>query len=176
MSYEKFIRTGRDKLYAKAINDSLVERLSPKYGHSDVVQATIMEAHVSLNSFRGETEPEFHAWLFGIYKHVKKMLVRGLSTQKRDYRRETDAHAEDGMAEIRSARRSPLSSIVHRENRDLIAEAFEKLTPDQAEVMRLRFVEGRTLQEIANLMGKSQKAVSGLIHRATKALCRELSK
>jgi RNA polymerase sigma factor (sigma-70 family) len=135
-----------------------------------------MSAQKGVESFQGATESEFHAWLFGVYENTKKTLARRLSAQKRDYRRETDAHCDDGFAHIRSSRRSPLSSIISRENCDLVSEALGNLTTDQAEVVRLRFVDRQSLNEIAISMGKSQKAVSGLIYRATKALCVELSK
>lgn len=50
----------------------------------------------------------------------------------------------------------------------LILEAFAKLAPEQAELLELKFIEGLSAQEIAELTGKSSNAVYVSIHRALK--------
>ncbi len=55
-----------------------------------------------------------------------------------------------------------------------VREAIQKLTPDQQNVLALRFAEDRPLEETARLMGKSVAAVKTLQFRALASLRRLL--
>jgi RNA polymerase sigma-70 factor (ECF subfamily) len=49
-----------------------------------------------------------------------------------------------------------------------------RLTPDQQQVIGLKFLQGLTNQEVADLLNKTVGAVKALQHRALAALEREL--
>lgn len=53
---------------------------------------------------------------------------------------------------------------------DRVRRALHDLTEEQAQVILLRFGEGLTNQEVAEIMGKSEGAIKGLQHRALNAL------
>ncbi|MCW5882920.1 MAG: sigma-70 family RNA polymerase sigma factor, partial [Anaerolineae bacterium] len=57
-----------------------------------------------------------------------------------------------------------------------VGAVFDRLTPEQQQVLYLRFVEGFEPSEIARLMGKSAGAVKQLQYRALAALRRHLSR
>jgi RNA polymerase sigma-70 factor (ECF subfamily) len=58
--------------------------------------------------------------------------------------------------------------------RERVRGAIAKLTPDQQEVIVLKFLEGHTNSEVGTLMGKSEGAIKSLQHRALAALRRQL--
>lgn len=51
-----------------------------------------------------------------------------------------------------------------------VREALQALTPEQRQVILLKYLEGMTNHEVAELMGKSVGAVKSLQHRALNAL------
>lgn len=55
-----------------------------------------------------------------------------------------------------------------------VREAMARLTPDQQQVIGLKFLQGLTNQEVADLLNKTVGAVKALQHRALAALEREL--
>ena len=54
-----------------------------------------------------------------------------------------------------------------------VLSSLARLTEDQRDVVRLRFLEGKPVAEIAIRLGKTEAAVHMLSHRGLKAL-REL--
>jgi RNA polymerase sigma-70 factor (ECF subfamily) len=57
-----------------------------------------------------------------------------------------------------------------------VRSALQTLTPEQQNVIVLRFTEGYSLQKTADLLGKTVGAVSLMQHRALQALSRTLKK
>ena len=55
-----------------------------------------------------------------------------------------------------------------------LAIMLGKLPEVQREAIRLRYLEGRTLQQIAKSIGRSEMAVAGLLKRGLRSL-RDLS-
>ena len=59
---------------------------------------------------------------------------------------------------------------------EMIERALRVLTPEQREVITLRFLVGMSLEEVARAMGKTVGAVKALQHRALGTLARYLEK
>jgi RNA polymerase sigma-70 factor (ECF subfamily) len=73
--------------------------------------------------------------------------------------------------------RSDLGPERARGNRELkgrLREAMSRLSPRQAEIFTLRYLEGMGNLEIARLLGASQTSIAVLLHRARHRLQREL--
>jgi len=67
----------------------------------------------------------------------------------------------------------------HGETADLrqaLARAMSTLQPRQAEVFALRFLEGLSNKEIAQMLGISQVLVAVIVHRTRQQLRKELAK
>jgi len=99
------------------------------------------------------------AWLFGIARHV-------VASQQRRWRRRApqisiDAYVESGQSE------SPDDRL------DLV-RAIAALTAAHAEVINLRFLQGLSLAETAQVLNVTIDAVKGRQLRALEALRREL--
>jgi len=61
-----------------------------------------------------------------------------------------------------------------REIKTRLREAMSQLSPRQAEIFTLRYLEGLGNLEIANLLGASQTSIAVLLHRARHRLQKEL--
>ena len=65
---------------------------------------------------------------------------------------------------------SPSRLAMHEEELNSLADALERLLPDQREAITLHHLWGLTSKETAETMGRSTQAVGGLLHRGLKAL------
>ncbi len=147
-------------------------RLISKLSDSDLVQDVCLSAHRDFAQFRGVTEPEFTAWLREIMAHVAANLVRDHHRQRRDVRLERRLHnllnqssqlMERALADPAP---SPSESAVRRERAVLLANALSRLPADYREVLVLRELEGKSLGEAADAMGRTPNAVQKLWARA----------
>lgn len=66
------------------------------------------------------------------------------------------------------------AALEGRAERERLRAATRRLTPDQQEVLALRFGEGLTSRETGRILNKSTGAVEALQHRALASLRRIL--
>jgi RNA polymerase sigma-70 factor (ECF subfamily) len=71
---------------------------------------------------------------------------------------------------------SPEAEVAERMSRQALRDAIEQLTPDQQQVLALRFGQQLTAREVGETIGKSVSAVEALQHRALAALRRIFEK
>jgi RNA polymerase sigma-70 factor (ECF subfamily) len=146
---------------------------------SDLVQQTLLEARQKLHQFRGSSEAELAAWLRRILAHNLADAERALRRGKRDVARQRSLEAALGESSarlgawLRSEESSPSQKAQRNEEAVLLAEALARLPEPQREAVVLRHLEGRSLVEIAERLGRTQAAVVGLLQRGLRNL-REL--
>jgi len=87
------------------------------------------------------------------------------------YRRPTEALSDTIPDENASTMREEIDL---REQGDAVREAYAELTPDQQNVLALRFGSGYSLEETARMMDKNVNAVKALQFRALAALQRNI--
>ncbi len=68
----------------------------------------------------------------------------------------------------------PASEVDQREQNRAVQSAYTQLTPEQQNVLALRFGQGYSLEETAEFMNKNVNAIKALQFRALAALQREL--
>jgi len=144
-----------------------------KFGASDIVQQTLLEACRDLRQFRGRTEAELLAWLRRILAHVLAHEVRRYrGTQQRDLAREVSleqslAQSSQRLGDLLAASTpSPSQRAVRHEEELLLADVLSQLPDDYREVIVLRNLEGLSHEEIARRLGRSVAAVRMLWVRA----------
>lgn len=110
----------------------------------------------------------------GRYRDKGKPLVAWLTTIARN--RSTDWLRKQRREQEALSREAALSAIGTEETLPGDAYALlEPLTPEQREVVALRFIEGFSLEEVASATGRSPGAVKSLQHRALRQLRGALS-
>jgi RNA polymerase sigma-70 factor (ECF subfamily) len=150
-------------------------RLRGKLGASDLVQQTLLEAHQGRGQFRGG-EREEAAWLRQILARNLANAVRDLLRDKRDVRREQslEAAVEESSRRLEgwlaAEQSSPGERAERHEQGVRLAAALARLPEAQREALTLHHLEGRPLDEVARLVGRSREAVAGLIKRGLREL------
>lgn len=114
----------------------------------DIMAQVYLEALTGIARYRDRGRPIL-AWLLAIARH------RALDTMRK---RRRNLIGLTPTQELQSALPEDRSlSLLH---------ALSELTPAQREVLHLRFVEERSLEQVAALTGRSVGAVKALQHRA----------
>ena len=152
--------------------------LNGKVDASDITQQTFLEAFSSVGRFRVELGESFRAWLFGIADHVIKDAVKHVQRVKRggqfQHVRTVAPTASCSVAvlvELLSAdSHSPSYSVMGHEAVQAVEDAIAALPDDYRLAVRLRLLEGKSLEETAQLMDRTPGAVQGLIDRAKKTM------
>jgi RNA polymerase sigma-70 factor (ECF subfamily) len=156
--------------------------LRAKGNPSDLVQETFLEAQRDFPNFRGTTETELFTWLRRILLHnLANFIRRYRQTTKRQIDREVlltppDSASIPGRAAIQLAAGTPTPSqqmMAGEEAREL-HEAIDRLPDDYRQVLRLRYLDDRSFEEIGQIMRRSANAVRLLWGRAVERLQREL--
>lgn len=150
-------------------------RLRRRIDPADIVQHTYLEAQRDMPAFRGESPAEFAAWLRNILKNnVATAVARHVSAQKRSVGREvnvgTDSGAANWFAQMPGSTTSPSRRVMKQEAAMAMLDALTQLPETQAEAVRLRYMEGLSLAEICERMGKSETAAAGLLKRGLRKL------
>ncbi|MCA9260721.1 MAG: sigma-70 family RNA polymerase sigma factor [Planctomycetales bacterium] len=142
---------------------------------SDVVQQTMLNALANAEQFRGKTECDLLGWLRQILANHLTDLIRRHRRAKRDVARcqsldESIFEAFRRVEALALSCSTPSQNAVRNEQLLRLPEALETLTETQREAIVLHHLHGLKLVETARLMGKSETAVCGLLHRGMKRL------
>ena len=103
-------------------------------------------------------------WLIGTASHIVTDHLR------RKYRR-PEEELPESMPDLGE---SVASEVDQREQNRIVNSAYAQLTPEQQNVLALRFGQGYSLDETAAFMNKNVNAVKALQFRALAALQREV--
>ncbi len=135
---------------------------------ADIMQQSLMEAVRSFRSFHGQTEAELLAWVERILSHnLADALRHNVGTLKRSVEEESRVSRHPELASPRS---SPTRRLARRQDAARLERAIAVLPSDQAEAVRLRHLNGNSLHEIAQRMGRTPVAVASLIRRGMQRL------
>lgn len=121
----------------------------------------------------------FYKWLETIAISRLKDEQRALRRQKRDVARvahdrpDISASYPDLVDRLAGSQSTPSRQIARDEAIAAVMSSLARLTEEQREVVRLRFLEGLPVADIAARLCKTEPAVHMLCHRGLKAL-REL--
>jgi RNA polymerase sigma-70 factor, ECF subfamily len=156
-------------------------RIDPRlpFDASDLVQDTVIRALKGLEQFHGEKEPELLGWLQAIMANTLADKVAAGHAKKRDVVREHSIHAAVAHSSARlenflaASQPSPSQEAERNEMLLRLTRAIEELPEDQQTAVVQRKLQGASMEEIAETMGRTEKAVAGLLHRGMLKL-REL--
>lgn len=154
-------------------------RIRVRFDESDLTNETLLNAvkvHHLPEDLVGDERRL--AWLAVIQDNTLIDLHRKQFAAKRDVRRERDMQSlqqalrESSINEARLAvdpSASPAEQAQQREIERLTDEAIDRLDPPQRDILHLRR-QGRTLEEIAQVLGLTLPSVAGYYYRGLKKL------
>jgi RNA polymerase sigma-70 factor (ECF subfamily) len=151
-------------------------RLRGKLDPSDVVQQTLLEAHQARDKLPGLTDAQLAAWLRRTLANNLADEARRLGAQARDVGRErplqqaVDESSARLEALLATDRSSPARHAARQEDLLRLAGALSRLSEDQRMAVELHHLDGRTLAETAEVMGRTRSAVASLVFRGLRNL------
>lgn len=150
-------------------------RLQRRCDPSDIVQLTLLAAQRDLPAFLGDSEAELLAWLESILNRtLARQREAHLDAQKRSLRREQtgdrDSQGGDPVERLPACEQTPSQQVVQAETALALAKALNGLPDDQAEALRLRYLQGYSLDQLAAHFQRSEVAVAGLLKRGLQTL------
>lgn len=151
-------------------NGQMRENLQAKFGASDIVQNSLVDAHAGIYEFKGTTEAEMRAWLRRIVMHnLVDEGRRYTGTQARNINREQSL---DLMASPLAMRGSSAASKLMRQEAEslLLSQAVHRLSPRQQRVVEARSRFGYSYAQIAEQMGITEEAARKHFSRALEQL------
>jgi RNA polymerase sigma-70 factor (ECF subfamily) len=112
----------------------------------------------------------------GPHSHLKAYLYRiahNWITDHYRYRSNRDVELSENLIDDKPDPRTEVHGKFEREN---LRRIIQKLTPEQQQVIMLRYVEEYENEEVAKIMNKSVGSVKAMQHRALSALRQYLIK
>ena len=172
----------RYRAYLYVLAERQIEpRLAVRCSASDIVQETIIDALNDFARFSGDQEADLTAWLERILKNnvmdaVRKHLVAKRRSAKQEERLDGGPHSASFQWRTMPGPGSAADSILIKGERALrLAEAIMSLPDGQGEAVRLRYLEGLTVAEMAEKMDRSKLSVASLLKRGLKTLRANMS-
>ncbi len=138
---------------------------------SDVVQKSCIAAMNNFQQFAGETSQEFAAWLTEIHRNKIRDEYKSAKAQKRDLDRETLVSEDIEHGNMIA----PHQRMLDGERAIILANALDEIPEKQREVVRLRHIEGWSLERISKLLDSNPAAIASLIYRGVKSLREKLN-
>jgi RNA polymerase sigma-70 factor, ECF subfamily len=151
-----------DEFHA-AIYRFVASRVGRPSDAEDLTQLVFVKALEALPRYEARGIP-FGGWLFRLARNATIDYIR-------TNREEPDLTA---VASLPTEERGPEGITLLRTDLDAVAGALQRLTPDQREVITLRFLAGLSPREAAQIMGRNEGTIRGLQFRAIESLRRAL--
>jgi RNA polymerase sigma-70 factor (ECF subfamily) len=136
-----------------------------RHDAEDLTTQTFLRMLESINTFRFRSAP-FSAWLFRIAHNLAMDHFRA----HRRWQPEEEVPEPPGEAEPSAELRA-----MHSIGRQSMLELIEGLSPEQQQVLTLKFVFSFANTDVATILGKTEGAVKSLQHRALVSLQKQIT-
>jgi RNA polymerase sigma-70 factor, ECF subfamily len=136
-----------------------------KHDAEDLTTQTFLKMLESIKRFRWQSAP-FSAWLFRIAHNLAMDHFRA----RRRWQPEEDVPEPPGSEEP-SAELEAMQSI----GRQSMMELIDKLSPEQQQVLTLKFVFNFANADVATILEKTEGAIKSLQHRALASLQKQIA-
>lgn len=151
----------KDRVYSVALRYSGDATLA-----QDIAQETFVKLFSTIGSFRGDSR--FESWLY-------RLVVNSCFDHKRRSRRLMPLF--DGLRSVlRASSASALDEMVRNETSVQLQSVIAGLPPDQRMIIVLRYTQGLSYDEIAEVMGCSAGTVGSRLNRLHKLIESRISR
>jgi len=150
----------RNKVYSIALRFSGDEAAA-----MDIAQETFVKLFSSIRDFRGDSS--FDPWIY-------RLVVNACLDHRRRGWRPLPL-LDDFAGTLRAPAVSSLDDLLRNERGERVRAAIERLAPDLRIVIVLRYTEGLSYDEIAEVLGCALGTVASRLNRAHKKLERWLA-
>jgi RNA polymerase sigma-70 factor (ECF subfamily) len=161
-------RRGMEEIYeifAEPIFRYIFLRIGSREEAEDLTSRVFLKVFRRIKMYK-ESEVPFSAWIFRI---AHNELVDYFRTKKPPFQSLDEVYDEPV-----SSYYEPEIKLLEEELQKRIVQALMQLTPEQREAVVLRYLEGFSIREIGEVMGKGESAIRSLLSRALRRLNRIL--
>lgn len=149
--------------YVQAIARYIAYRVTDEATVEDLTAEVFLRMIEALPHYQVTGAP-FEAWLYRI-----------AAARIADYYRQTGRYPHDELNDgLRTGHPALETSIEQREEIEALRAALSKLSVEHQTILVLRFIERKSHDEVARIIGKSPEAVATAQHRALKQLAQLL--
>ena len=141
-------------------SDPLYRHALGMTGSPDVAEDILQTSFIKAYHHLGEVRGRFDAWLF-------RIVANGCKDWLKNIRRTHLSYDEDDQP---STFASPDEDLDRTEMRQDLDSALAQLAPSLREAFIMKHVEGRSYEEMADLLGTTVGALKMRVHRAREAL------
>ncbi|MEI9811787.1 MAG: sigma-70 family RNA polymerase sigma factor [Acidobacteriota bacterium] len=159
-AFRTLFESHKDKVYSIALRYA-----GDRAAAMDIAQDTFLKLMDRIGQFRGESN--FDSWLY-------RLVVNSCLDYRRREKRLMPA-VEEFFDSFRSPQESVLTELMRDEMQQQVQDVVSRLAPDQRMVVVLRYTEGLSYEEIADLLNCSRGTVASRLNRAHKILERRLA-
>lgn len=149
-------------LYLVPVYRYIYLRIGDKQAAEDLSQVVFLKAYQNIRNFVDQHKNPL-AYFFTIARNT-------LIDYYRKNRGTVAENSEEILLSMESSSQSPQELIMREESRKSVLERIKDLTPEQQEVIILKFINDLSYPEIAKQLNKSEEAVRQLQSRALKVL------
>lgn len=160
---------GFSTLYREAAQDLVVffaRRTYDAEAAADLMAETFAKAYLGRRRFRGTTDEDARAWLFGIARRRLAMYARRGKAERRALRRLGLERPQ--LVELDYVRIEQLAGLDAM--RETLAQHVSRLAPAQRTALELRVVRELPYPEVADRLGISEQAARARVSRGLRAL------
>jgi RNA polymerase sigma-70 factor (ECF subfamily) len=133
----------------------------------DLMSKTFVEAFAARDNYKGSKDREAAGWLWTIARHELSKYTHSRKVEKTTLERLNLERPMPSDQELRDLERL---LVLERMVREHLPAAMSQLTADHRQVVRLRFYEDLSNEEIAEQLSVSQAVVRSRLSRALKIL------
>ncbi|EHQ24303.1 RNA polymerase sigma factor [Mucilaginibacter paludis] len=154
-AFEQLYYTYNDRIYGRLLKLTATEYLADEL---------LQDTFVKLWDNRDQINPDLSikAWLYKVAQNEVFLFYRKVARDRR-----LQEHIVATFAESYSHTEE---DIYLKESRELLDKAIDQLTPQRKEVFTLCKIEGRSYEEVAQLLGISPNTVSSHLVKATSSV------
>jgi RNA polymerase sigma-70 factor (ECF subfamily) len=136
-----------------------------RHDAEDLTTQTFVKMLESIGRFKWQSAP-FSAWLFRIAHNLAMDHFRA----RRRWQPEEEVPEPHGSEEP-----SAEAVAMHSIGRQSMLEMIETLSPEQQQVLTLKFVFNFSNADVATILGKTEGAIKSLQHRALASLQKQVT-
>jgi len=153
-----------EQQYRPRLLNFVLQKVSQYEDAEEIVQETFISAIYSLPSFSGKSC--FWSWLCGIAKHEIADFYRKRKIKEVLFSRFPK------LAQLASKALGPQTALEEKEIKQKILHCFLNLAEGYQDILRLKYMEGFSLRQIAQLLQKTVKAAEMRLRRARIAFAK----
>lgn len=147
--------------YIDRIGRYIYYKVGDREEAEDLTEQVFLKAWESIQGFRGEPAA-FPVWIFRLAHNL-------VIDYHRTHRQTAELHEF-----IEDTHPLPEDEVGAHLDNEMLQAAIARLTPEQQQVVILRFIQGMPHAQVAEILGKNEVAVRGIQYRAVVALQRIL--